>query len=134
MVGGWGLINPQNESSEFTFEEKFILAGKAQEIPYTGKYHAFWGEGIYVCKRCRNALYRSEHKFDAGTGLPSFDQEITGATRLVPDPDGVRTEIVCAHCGAHLGHLFTGEKLAPNNARHCVSSLALDFVADTMPR
>ncbi len=129
-----GVINPQNGSSEFSFEEKFILAGKAQEIPYTGKYNEFWDEGIYVCKRCRNALYRSEHKFEAGTGLPSFDQEIPGAIKLVLDPDGVRIEIVCAHCDAHLGHLFTGEKLTPNNTRHCVNSLALDFVPDLMPR
>ncbi len=127
------MIDPQNQNPKLSFEERFILDGKAQEIPYTGKYHAFWDEGIYVCKRCRNALYRSESKFEAGNGLPNFDQEIAGAILLVPDADKIRVEIVCANCGAHLGYLFTGEMFTAKNMRHCVNSLALDFVPDLLP-
>jgi peptide methionine sulfoxide reductase msrA/msrB len=132
MVGDV-LINTQNDNPNLTFEERFVLDGKATEIPFTGKYHAFWGQGIYVCKRCRNALYRSESKFEADSGLPCFDQELPGSILLVPDADKVRLEIVCANCGAHLGYLFTGEMFTPKNMRHCVNSLALDFIPDIYP-
>jgi peptide methionine sulfoxide reductase msrA/msrB len=124
------LISPQNEATELSFEERFIMEGKATEVPFTGKYYAFWGKGIYVCKRCRTPLYRSENKFEAGCGWPSFDDEIPGAVKRVPDPDGVRTEIICAHCGAHLGHVFTGEHFTEKNTRHCVNSIAMDFIPD----
>jgi methionine-R-sulfoxide reductase len=106
------------------------MEGKATEVSFTGKYYAFWEKGIYVCKRCRTPLYHSENKFEAGCGWPSFDDEIPGAVKRVPDPDGVRTEIICAHCGAHLGHVFTGEHFTEKNTRHCVNSIAMDFIPD----
>jgi methionine-R-sulfoxide reductase len=126
------LISPQEETTlaELSFEEKYVMEGKATEVPFTGKYYAFWERGTYVCKRCRTALYRSESKFEAGCGWPSFDEEIPGAVKRLPDPDGVRTEIRCAHCGAHLGHVFTGERFTDKNTRHCVNSIAMDFVPD----
>lgn len=124
------MISLQNEATELSFEERFIMEGKATEVPFTGKYYAFWDKGIYVCKRCRTPLYRSENKFEAGCGWPSFDDEIPGAVKRVPDPDGVRTEIICAHCGAHLGHVFTGEHFTEKNTRHCVNSIAMDFIPD----
>ncbi len=126
------MISPQEETTfaELSFEEKYVMEGKATEVPFTGKYYAFWERGTYVCKRCRTALYRSESKFEAGCGWPSFEEEIPGAVKRLPDPDGVRTEIRCAHCGAHLGHVFTGERFTDKNTRHCVNSIAMDFVAD----
>jgi len=126
------ILIPQEETTfaELSFEEKYVMEDKATEVPFTGKYYAFWGKGTYVCKRCRTALYRSENKFEAGCGWPSFDEEISGAVKRLPDPDGVRTEIQCAHCGAHLGHVFTGEGFSDKNTRHCVNSIAMDFVPD----
>ena len=126
------MINPQEETTfvELSFEEKYVMEGKATEVPFTGKYYAFWERGTYVCKRCRTALYRSENKFEAGCGWPSFEEEIPGAVKRLPDPDGVRTEIRCANCDAHLGHVFTGERFTDKNTRHCVNSIAMDFVPD----
>jgi methionine-R-sulfoxide reductase len=114
--------------NSLTPEEERVIIHKATESPSTGKYVDHWKMGTYVCKRCRSPLYRSKHKFEAHCGWPSFDDEVPGAVKRVPDPDGLRTEIVCAHCGAHLGHLFTGEGLTPKNVRHCVNSISLDFM------
>jgi len=114
--------------NSLTPEEERVVIHKATELPFTGKYVGHWKMGTYVCKRCRSPLYHSKHKFEAHCGWPSFDDEVPGAVKRVPDPDGLRTEIVCARCGAHLGHLFTGEGLTPKNVRHCVNSISLDFI------
>ncbi|MCL2358423.1 MAG: peptide-methionine (R)-S-oxide reductase [Candidatus Bathyarchaeota archaeon] len=102
-------------------------------MPFTGKYYIFWEKGTYVCRRCGAKLYRSEHKFEANCGWPSFDEELPGAVKRLLDPDGVRVEIECANCGAHLGHVFTGEHLTEKNSRHCVNSLSMDFIPDNPP-
>ena len=115
---------------KLTREEESVISHKGTEMPFTGKYYAFWERGTYVCKRCGAPLYRSESKFEAGCGWPSFDDEIQGAVKRVPDADGVRTEITCANCGAHLGHVFVGEGLTKKNVRHCVNAISMDFIPD----
>lgn len=116
---------PYNSLSK---QETFVIENKGTEAPFTGKYTEYTAKGTYVCKKCGSALYYSSSKFKSDCGWPSFDDEIKGAVNRYPDPDGMRTEIECANCGAHLGHVFTGERLTAKNIRHCVNSVSLDFV------
>lgn len=120
------------EPRKLTKEEETVIVHKGTEMPFTGKYFAFWEKGTYVCKHCGAPLYRSESKFEANCGWPSFDDALPGAVKRLPDPDGVRTEIQCARCGAHLGHVFAGEGFTEKNTRHCVNSISMDFVPDAL--
>ena len=113
--------------NELTDEEKYVIENKGTEYPFTGKYNDFYEEGIFTCKKCNTPLYKSEDKFKSGCGWPSFDDEIDGAVKRVPDKDGRRVEIVCASCGGHLGHVFEGERLTSKDTRHCVNSISLNF-------
>lgn len=115
--------------NELNDEEKYVIENKGTEYPFTGKYNDFYEEGIFTCKKCNAALYKSEDKFKSGCGWPSFDDEIQGAVKRVPDRDGRRVEIVCASCGGHLGHVFEGERLTSKDTRHCVNSISLNFEA-----
>ena len=124
------LSEKKAEFRELTQEEKRVIVNKGTEMPFTGKYFSFWERGTYVCKRCGAALYRSESKFESDCGWPSFDDEIPGAVKRSVDADKVRTEITCANCGAHLGHVFIGEGFTKKNTRHCVNSISMDFIPD----
>ncbi len=118
------------QNKNLTDFEKKVVFEKATERPFSGKYNSFYDDGVYKCKVCGNPLYKSTNKFNSHSGWPSFDDAIKGAVKEIPDKDGHRVEIVCAKCGAHLGHIFKGEKFTEKNTRHCVNSVSLDFTPE----
>jgi peptide methionine sulfoxide reductase msrA/msrB len=114
--------------NKLTPQEAAVIINKGTEYPYTGEYVNTKDSGTYVCRQCDTPLYNSNDKFDSHCGWPSFDDEIKGAVKRVPDADGRRVEIVCANCGGHLGHVFEGENYTAKNTRHCVNSISMKFI------
>lgn len=116
-----------------TPEEKRIIEDKGTETPFSGEYDDFYVPGTFICRRCNTPLFSSKAKFDAHCGWPAFDDTFSGAVLELPDPDGFRTEIECAHCHAHLGHVFRGEELTDKDTRHCVNSVSIKFIPEGKP-
>ncbi|MBI2074473.1 MAG: methionine-R-sulfoxide reductase [Candidatus Levybacteria bacterium] len=109
-------------------QEEDVIVNKGTEAPFTGEYDDFYNDGTFICRRCNAPLFSAKSKFDADCGWPSFDENYPDAIKREPDPDAIRTEIQCSNCGAHLGHVFTGEKLTEKDTRHCVNSLSIRFI------
>ncbi len=123
----WDMAD-STKYNKLTPEEEYIIVHKGTERPFTGALLDNKEAGTYTCKRCNAPLYRSDDKFESNCGWPSFDDEIDGAVLRLPDADGRRTEIVCASCHGHLGHVFEGEGFTAKNTRHCVNSLSMNFI------
>lgn len=131
-VNDYGTISSMSYNT-LTAEQKRVIENKGTEYPFTGEYDNFYEPGIFICRRCNTPLFTSQAKFDAGCGWPAFDDNIPNNLVKEIDKDGSRTEILCAHCKAHLGHVFEGEQFTSKNTRHCVNSVSIRFIKENQP-
>ena len=124
-------MNSDDFFSKLSDKEKKIIVEKGTEKPFSGVYNNHFVKGKYVCKACENPLFYSDDKFDSGCGWPSFDKAISGSIVTYRDTSfgRIRTEICCAKCDGHLGHVFLGEGYTAKDTRHCVNSLSIKFIA-----
>ena len=116
------------KAASLTPEILHIVRDKGTEYPFTHEYQKPQ-KGTYLCRQCGLALFRGTSQFASSCGWPSFDEELGGTVNYLADVDGLRTEILCTRCQAHLGHVFKGEQYTAKNTRHCVNGLSLDFVS-----
>lgn len=123
-------MNNQNWKEKLTPEQYHILREKGTERPFSGKYNDFFEDGYYACAACGNPLFRSDTKFNSGCGWPSFDQAIEGSVVYHRDLSYgmIRTEVTCAGCGGHLGHVFDDGPKDTTGQRYCMNSVALTFI------
>lgn len=113
--------------NKLTPQQQEVILHKATDRAFTGDYYDKKDKGIYVCRQCNNPLYKSDDKFESHCGWPSFDDEIPGSVIRISDADGMRTEIVCANCKGHLGHVFLNEGFTDKETRHCVNTSSIQF-------
>ena len=114
--------------NELSNEEFRVLRKKGTELPFTGKYNNHFDKGIYRCRACDTPLYDSESKFESSCGWPSYDKALPGALEFIKDNSHgmIRTEIVCAKCGGHQGHVFN-DGPSTTGERYCVNSVSIRF-------
>jgi methionine-R-sulfoxide reductase len=116
--------------NHLTKEEKRIIEDKGTERPFSGEYDNFYKPGCTSAVNVTTALYTSKTKFDAGCGCAAFDDHIVGSVKETKGPFSLWSEIECARCGGHLGHIFRGEGFTKTDTRHCVNSLSIKFAEE----
>ena len=121
-------------NDKLTQEELYVLKDKGTERPFSGEFDTFFEDGVYKCKNCKAELFKSESKYDAGCGWPSFFEAVNEEAIIYKEDNSIfgrpRTEILCANCEGHLGHVFEDGPKDKTGLRYCVNSISLDFESE----